>query len=139
MSISIGESVCPPWYADGSDTPVYLNGGATLEASTTYRTFVSTADAEWVTFQWQQQTGGTGTIAAQEVRRTLENGTPAILELGNGAIWTLTALVFATLPAGAEDSDILDVVDAAGTYFQVEFTTDAAPVTGLRFLAQVRR
>jgi hypothetical protein len=138
VSISIGESVCPNWYEDGSTTPIRLDGNATLAAATTYRTYVATSDAEWVTFQWQQSAAGAGTIASQEVRRTLENRIE-ILDLGDPGIWALTALVFATLPAGANDSDMLDIVDAAATYVQVEFTTGAAPVTGLRFLAQVRR
>jgi hypothetical protein len=138
MTISIGESVCPAWYANGSAVPLVLNGAVDLAANTTYRTYVATSDAEWVTFQWQQSATGAGTIASQEVRRTLENRIE-ILGLGDPGIWALTALVFATLPAGTNDSDLLDIVDAAATYVQVEFTTGAAPVTGLRFLAQVRR
>ncbi len=139
MTVSIGESVCPPWYADGSDVPVLLDGNATLAAGTTYRCFVATADCEWLTFQWQQSAAGVGTIASQEVRLTLENQI-RVLELNRDDIWALTALAFATLPAGAgADSDFLDTADAAATYYLVEFTTGAGQVTGLRFLAQVRR
>lgn len=138
MTMSIGESVCPDWYANASATPLKLNGTTTLAATTTYRTYVATSDAEWVTFQWQQASGGAGTVASQEVRRTLENKV-AVLELNRDDIWTLTALAFPTLPAGALDSDMLDIVDAAATFVLVEFTTGGAPVTGLRFLAQVRR
>lgn len=145
MSISIGESVCPSWYASGSDVPLLLDGNTELAASTTYRMYVAIADAEWVAFQWEQSASGTGTVASHAVRHTLENYVK-LLELGRTDVWAPTPYQFTvgtppvvSLPAGAQDTVILPISDVQGTYALVEFVTDAAPVTGVRFLAQVRR
>lgn len=145
MSVSIGESVCPRWYEDGTDVPLLLDGNTDLAASTTYRTYVSISEAEWLAFQWEQSATGTGAVASHAVRHTLQNRIE-ILELGRTDIWAPTPYQFTTgtpavvsLPAGAQATVILPISDVQGTYALVEFVTDAAPVTGVRFLAQVRR
>jgi hypothetical protein len=138
MTVSIGESICPNWYLNGSTTPLVLNGTVTLVAGGVYRTYVRHDDAEYLAFQWQQAAGGAGTIASHEIRQTLENRIE-IADLGRVDIWALTPIVFTTLPAGAQASEVLPIVDVQGTYTQVEFTVGGADCTGLRFLAQVRR
>lgn len=147
MSVSLGESVSPPWYANGSDTPVVFDGTVPMVANTTYRCFMAVRDAEWVCLQWQQATGGAGAIASHEIRHTLENEI-RILELGRNDIWAPTGYQFVNpgtavvnLPdgAGTPDSIALPITDIQGTFLQVRFVVGGADCTAVRFLAQVRR
>lgn len=147
MTMSIGESVCPDWYADGSDTAIKFDGTRAMLAGTTYRCVLSIADAEWCLLQWQQATGGAGAISSHEIRHTGEN-TIDVLELGRNDIWAPTGFQFVNpgtavvnLPdgAGTPDSIGLPLSDIQGTYLQVRFVVGGADCTGVRFLAQVRR
>lgn len=147
MTMSIGESVCPDWYADGSSDPIKFDGSRDMLAGTTYRCMLSIADSEWCFLQWQQATGGTGAIASHEIRHTGENS-PKVLELGQNDIWAPTSYQFVNpgtavvnLPdgAGTPDSIGLPISDIQGTYLQVRFVVGVANCTRVRFLAQVRR
>jgi hypothetical protein len=46
MTVSIGESICPPWYLNGTTAPIILDGTRTLAAGGVYRTVVRHDDAE---------------------------------------------------------------------------------------------
>lgn len=147
MTVSIGESVCPDWYANGSTTPIKFDGTRPMLAGTTYRCYLSIADAEWCGLQWQQASGGAGAIASHEVRHTFEN-VVNVSELGRNDIWAPTGYQFVNpgtavinLPdgAGTPDSIALPISDIQGTYLQVRFVVGGADCTGVRFIAQVRR
>lgn len=147
MTMSIGESVCPDWYADGSSAPIKFDGTRAMLANTTYRCVLQIADAEWCFLQWQQASGGAGAIASHEIRHTNENAIK-VLELGRNDIWAPTPYLFVNpgtaiinLPDGAAtpDSIGLPISDIQGTHLQVRFVVGGADCTGVRFLAQVRR